>query len=298
MKNQNEDVETLGNLAPQAKKVAKLQRDAAIKAAWKAAKASTGMLTPARKAAKEKATLAKAVAQKLSTTGTNLTDLEILKIAGLESTEINGTKIGEEAQGAVTTGNLGVSTMSTGEGDKVPAAFGSSHIFAPKVGSMLTRKGDIKSKKKRRIREFTEYYFSESRTYKVEPEDLVDIEITVKELGLQSQISPDEYEQIAQEVYQKTGRWGIGSWKDDVVKRIVIQHAKSKKIYKPYKIDRGDLVDIEILVKELGLESKISPLEYEQIAQEVYQEVGRRGIGHWNPAARRIIIKHAKSKKI
>ena len=53
------EADILANLAPNAKNVVKLQRDAAIKAALKSAKHSTGILTPARKAAKEKAKLAK-----------------------------------------------------------------------------------------------------------------------------------------------------------------------------------------------------------------------------------------------
>jgi len=145
------EADILQDLAPQAKNVVKFQRDAAIKAAAKAAKSSTGILTPARKAAKEKAKLAKAVAQKLQQAGMNPTDPEIMKIAGLESTQY------EDAQGGITTGSIGSPTMATGE----PARFGSSAIFAPKVGSMLSRKGDIPSKKrKKKVREFTEYYFN------------------------------------------------------------------------------------------------------------------------------------------
>ena len=148
--------EDLSNLAPNAKKVVKLQRDAAIKAAFKLAKQSTGILTPARKAAKEKAKLAKAVAAQLQQTGQNPTDTEIMKIAGLESTQLSKPEIGEEAQGAVTTGNIGSPTMATGE----PAKGGSSALYYPKVGPMVSRRGDIKPKKKKKVREFTEYYFN------------------------------------------------------------------------------------------------------------------------------------------
>ena len=71
----------------------------------------------------------------------------------------------EEAQGAVTTGNVGSSTMSTSDGGTVPAAFGSSHIYAPSMG-MFKRRGYTPpkeslpkgKKKKKKIREFVEFY--------------------------------------------------------------------------------------------------------------------------------------------
>lgn len=150
------EADILGDLAPQAKNVVKFQRDAALKAALKAAKASTGIMTPARKAAKEKAKLAKAVAQRLQQAGMNPTDPEIMKIAGLESKQISQPTV-EDAQAGITTGSIGSPTMATGE----PARFGSSAIYAPKVGAMISRKGDIKPKRKRKIKEFTEYYFNE-----------------------------------------------------------------------------------------------------------------------------------------
>jgi len=65
----------------------------------------------------------------------------------------------EDAQGAITMGNVGSPTMATGE----PAKGGSSALYYPKVGPMMSRRGDIKSKKKKKkIREFNEFYFSEN----------------------------------------------------------------------------------------------------------------------------------------
>lgn len=72
---------------------------------------------------------------------------------------VKDESVEEEAQGAVTTGNIGSPTMATGE----PTKGGSSALYFPKVGPMLSRKGDIQSKKRKRkgkIREFNEYYFS------------------------------------------------------------------------------------------------------------------------------------------
>lgn len=149
------------NLTTTAKNVLRLQRDAATKAAFKAAKSSTGILTPARKAAREKAKLAKLVAAQLSVKKDSLSDEDIKKIAGVESIQFSQPTL-EDAQGGITTGSIGSPTMATGE----PARFGSSAIYAPKVGAMLSRKGDIKLKKKKKVREFTEYYFSEEMNFK------------------------------------------------------------------------------------------------------------------------------------
>lgn len=67
----------------------------------------------------------------------------------------------EEAQGAVTTGTVGASTM-TSDGQEVPAIYGSSHIVASHMGT-VSRKGYYpapkKNKKKKKVREFVEHYF-------------------------------------------------------------------------------------------------------------------------------------------
>ena len=75
---------------------------------------------------------------------------KVMRMLDLESNQ------NEEAQGAVTTGNIGSPTMATGE----PAKGGSSALYYPKVGPMVSRRGDIKPKKKKKVREFTEYYFN------------------------------------------------------------------------------------------------------------------------------------------
>lgn len=167
MKNKKiNEAEILQDLTQQAKNVVKFQRDAAIKAALKAAKSSTGILTPARKAAKEKAKLAKSVADKLRHAGQNPSDVEIMKIAGLESKQIFQSTV-EDAQAGITTGNVGSPNMSTGE----PAKFGNSSIYAPKVGPMISRKGDIPfKKKKKKVREFVEFYNENEQDHRLDVE--------------------------------------------------------------------------------------------------------------------------------
>ena len=69
-------------------------------------------------------------------------------------------EIGEEAQGAVTTGSIGASTMSTSDGGTTPAIYGNSSIYAPSVG-VVTRYGKTfppKKVKKKKVREFIEFY--------------------------------------------------------------------------------------------------------------------------------------------
>ena len=73
-----------------------------------------------------------------------------------DSYEIDKPTVEEDGEAAITTGNIGSPTMATGE----PAKGGSSALYYPKVGPMVSRRGDIKPKKKKKVREFTEYYFN------------------------------------------------------------------------------------------------------------------------------------------
>ena len=277
MKEAYEDLTQDTSVVSQAKKVAQLQRQAAAKAALKAAKASTGILTPARKAAKEKAKLAKQVINKMK--DPQSTD-DILKIAGLESLQFSKNKIDEfnilsirdkfvegekafkegkkgidnpysknskeyddwsdgwrfawekewdrthkkeksgtftkidveeEAQGAVTTGNIGSPTMATGE----PAKGGSSALYYPKVGPMVSRRGDIKSKKKKKIREFSEYYFNEN-----EEDHRLDVAKEVKKARKENNAEKVVYysqlsNTISSTSFEKfKGSWAYEQWKN------------------------------------------------------------------------------------
>jgi hypothetical protein len=74
-----------------------------------------------------------------------------------------GDPVKEETQASVTTGSIGSSTMATSDGGTALAVYGSSHIYAPKIGEIASRKGDMKKKKKRKKlnKEFVEHYFGE-----------------------------------------------------------------------------------------------------------------------------------------
>jgi hypothetical protein len=77
----------------------------------------------------------------------------------------------EEAQGAITTGNIGVGTAVTNTGQTIPSPTGSSHLHPKHMGTFSRRggynppihdDGRKKKKKKRKMRkEFVEYYFEE-----------------------------------------------------------------------------------------------------------------------------------------
>ena len=95
--------------------------------------------------------------KRLAQSDVNLTD---------ESVEVD-----EEAQGAISTGSIGVPTMSTNDGGTEPAIYGNSSIYAKHMGTM-SRKGSYKApdhcdcdckkkkkKKKKTQKEFVEYYF-------------------------------------------------------------------------------------------------------------------------------------------
>ena len=75
-------------------------------------------------------------------------------------------QVDEESAGTVSTTSIGSPTMSTSDGGTEPAIYGSSHIFADKVGPMVSRKGDVgpqckKKKRKKTQKEFVEFYFDE-----------------------------------------------------------------------------------------------------------------------------------------
>lgn len=94
--------------------------------------------------------------------------LEIKLKSYKEGDPVKESEVDEEAQGAVTTGSVGSPTISTSDGGSAPAPHGSSHIYAPKIGGMATRKGDIKRKKKKKKKnktrkEFVEHYFGEDK---------------------------------------------------------------------------------------------------------------------------------------
>lgn len=71
------------------------------------------------------------------------------------------TNIGEESGGAIATSTIGSPTIGDGEGGTKPAPFGSSAIFAKSTGT-VSRKGYFppvdKKKKKKKVREFIEFY--------------------------------------------------------------------------------------------------------------------------------------------
>jgi len=80
----------------------------------------------------------------------------------------------EEAQGAITTGSVGQSTMTTSDGGTEPAIYGSSHVHAKHMGTFSRRggytppvhddgrkKSKKKKKKKKTQKEFVEFYFEE-----------------------------------------------------------------------------------------------------------------------------------------
>jgi hypothetical protein len=73
--------------------------------------------------------------------------------------DTNESLQGEDASAAVNTGSLGVATATTNDGATIDAPFGSSYIYAPKMG-MVSRKGDVKSKKKKKkSKNFYKSYF-------------------------------------------------------------------------------------------------------------------------------------------
>lgn len=87
--------------------------------------------------------------------------LEIKKKSYRVGDPVKESNVEEEAQGAVTTGSIGSPTMSLGDGGTSNAVYGSSHIYAPKVGPMMSRKGDIKCKckKNKKKKNFSQHYF-------------------------------------------------------------------------------------------------------------------------------------------
>jgi len=128
--------------APNFKKVIKTGKDA-LKTASKALKGRNSNVV--------------GIVKRLAQSGFDLTD---------ESVEVD-----EEAQGAISTGSIGVPTMSTNDGGTEPAIYGNSSIYAKHMGTM-SRKGSYKApdhcdcdckkkkkKKKKTQKEFVEYYF-------------------------------------------------------------------------------------------------------------------------------------------
>lgn len=75
------------------------------------------------------------------------------------------------AGASISTTNIGSSTISTSDGGTEKAPFGNSSIYAPKVGNMMSRKGDIKSKKKKKkVREFVEFYNENEEDHRIDVE--------------------------------------------------------------------------------------------------------------------------------
>ena len=127
--------------APNFKKVIKTGKDA---------------LKTASKALKDKKSNVIGIVKRLAQSGFDLTD---------ESVEVD-----EEAQGAVTTGSVGVPTMQSGgsgETQTSPAIYGNSSIVASHRGT-VSRRGEYKApdhcknkkkRKKKTHKEFVEFYF-------------------------------------------------------------------------------------------------------------------------------------------
>lgn len=98
---------------------------------------------------------------------TKLKDLDAVEQI-FSSTDLSkiGPKIEEDGEGAISTGNIGSPTITTDTGETKVAPFGSSAYYAPKVLPMVSRKGDIKTtKKKKKIREFLEFYNEDDRDH-------------------------------------------------------------------------------------------------------------------------------------
>jgi len=91
------------------------------------------------------------------------TDAKIKALEIKKKSYRTGDPVKEEA--GVSTGSIGSPTMSTNDGGTAPAVWGSSHIYADKIGDgkVASRKGPVgkgKKKKKKKVRnEFVEHYF-------------------------------------------------------------------------------------------------------------------------------------------
>jgi len=95
--------------------------------------------------------------------------LKIKKKSYKSGDPVKESNVEEEAQGAVTTGSVGVPTMGDGKGGTEPAIYGNSSIYAKHMGTM-SRRGEYKApdhcdckkkkkKKKKTQKEFVEFYF-------------------------------------------------------------------------------------------------------------------------------------------
>jgi len=92
-----------------------------------------------------------------------------------------GDPVKEEAQAAISTLSVGSPTMTDGDGETVPATYGSSHIHPSHTGTIsrtaewkAPKHNQKKNKKKKKLKEFVEFYFTE--------EDKVPYETEIKNL--------------------------------------------------------------------------------------------------------------------
>jgi len=89
-------------------------------------------------------------------------DMEIKRLRDKLERDMETASVEEDSAGAITTGSVGSSTLTTGE----PAPFGNSSIYAKKIGSgqTMSRRGAVggkKKKKKKLYRDFVEEYFED-----------------------------------------------------------------------------------------------------------------------------------------
>jgi len=129
----------------QAKRTFNQQKKAELDKQKKLVNASTGILTPARAAAREKLKLVKQMYTKLKDP---TSDDDIMSVAGMESVEIKEPEINEDGEAGITTGNVGgVFSAKLGE---IPNFNGEPYTANP--NNMFTRYSDYGKKKKKKKR--------------------------------------------------------------------------------------------------------------------------------------------------